>query len=70
MFWHRVGIHPDVRILIPVSLEMYFEVSFGCEAISTDVTFEGPLPSMRAQVDLEGTVIPKGFATIFTLVLV
>ncbi len=48
---------------------MHFEVSFGCETVSADVTFKGPFASVWAQVDLESAVISKCLPTELAFVL-
>ena len=56
VFWNRIGIHLDVRVLGAMPLEMDFEISLGGEAVSADITFEGPLSCMGANVNLESRV--------------
>lgn len=50
-------------------LEVDFEVALGGKAVATYVTLEGPLTSMRAQVDLQGAVTTKHLGTEATLML-
>jgi len=39
--------------------EVNFQVSFGCESVSTDVAFVGPLPGVRSDMNLKGRVRAK-----------
>lgn len=48
-------------ILFFVSLEVDFQVPFSGEAIAAEVALEGPLPGVRAQVDLQRAVAAKHF---------
>lgn len=52
-----------------MTLEMYLQVTTGGEAVTTDITLVWSLASVRAQVDLQGTVTPKHLATKPTLML-
>ena len=56
-------------IFLFVPLKVDFEVALGRKAVATYVTLEGPLTSMRAQVDLQGTVTTKHLGTESTLML-
>lgn len=70
MFWNRVWIHLDVGESSRVSLKMHLEVTFRCESVTTYVALEGSLAGMGSDMDLEGRVTAKHFATVTTPVFV
>jgi len=70
VFWDRIRVHLDMRILRPMSLEVDLEVSFRGKSISTDITLERSLASMGSNVYLKGRIRAKDFAAVSTSVSV
>jgi len=61
-------IHLYVRVFRFMSLEMDFKIAFRCEPIATNIAFEGTLPCMGPDMDLQSRVAAKNFATKLTSV--
>jgi hypothetical protein len=45
-------VHLHVRVLLPMAVEMHFEISTGGKTVATDIALIGPLTGVGTKMDL------------------
>lgn len=56
MLGHQVGVHFNIGEFVSVSLEVDFQIAFGGESISADITLIRPFSCMGPDMDLQSRI--------------
>ena len=66
MLGHQVGVHFNIGEFVSVSLEVDFQIAFGGESISADITLVRPFSCVGPDMDLQSRIWPKDFSAVAT----